>query len=102
MASYRKRENGNIAFLIKLMTENIKKLKKAVFQQKKLRKLQQLKERKNYYFLLTFQTTLLFTNTLNNGLPFIRNLIFLLLLGKFIKLPVAILKNYSQERNLKT
>ena len=101
MASYRKRENGNIAFLIKLMTENIKKLKKAVFQQKKLRKLQQLKERKNYYFLLTFQTTLLFTNTLNNGLPFIRNLIFLLLLGKFIKLPVATLKNYSQERNLK-
>ncbi|EFM35386.1 hypothetical protein HMPREF9189_1035 [Streptococcus sp. oral taxon 071 str. 73H25AP] len=66
MASYRKRENGKY-----------KKAEKGGFLTKKLPRLQKLSERKNYYSPLMFQTTLLFTTTLNNGQPFIRNLIFL-------------------------
>ena len=79
MASYRKRENGKWEYRISYKSPGgkYKKAEKGGFPTKKLHKLQLLKERKNYFFPLMFRTTLLFTNTLNNGQPFIRNLIFL-------------------------
>lgn len=79
MASYRKRENGKWEYRISYKSHDgkYKKAEKGGFLTKKLPRLQLLKERKSYYFPLVFQMTLLFTNTLNNGQPFTRNLIFL-------------------------
>lgn len=79
MASYRKRENGKWEYRISYKSHDgkYKKAEKGGFSTKKLRKLQLLKERKNYFFPLMFRTTLPFTTTSPSGLPFIRNLIFL-------------------------
>lgn len=80
MASYRKRENGKWEYRISYKSHDgkYKKAEKGGFPTKKAAQIAAAeRERENYFLLLMFKTTLLFSNTLNSGLPFIRNLIFL-------------------------
>ena len=79
MASYRKRENGKWEYRISYKTHDgkYKKAEKGGFPTKKTAQIAAAEREKELLLPLMFQTTLLFTNTLNNGQPFIRNLIFL-------------------------